>query len=180
MKFRFNEIKALNAILWMTNNHLEGVDLHTIAKTFYFADKKALEALGRPIFGDHYIAMKDGPVPSRTYDMLKHVRGDGSYSGGLSDELGSFFDVVDSYKVFPKEPADMGCFSRMEMDFLEESFGEASALDYGKRRDKSHDHAWKQADRNGRILFEDMVPDKNKEAVLSHYRELSELRHLKV
>ncbi len=180
MKFRFNEVKALNAILWMANNHPEGVDLHTIAKTFYFADKKSFDALGRPVFGDHYIAMKDGPVPSRTYDMLKHVRGDGSYSGNLSKELKSFFDVVDAYKVFPKEPADMGCFSKLEMEFLEESFQETSTLDYGERRDKSHDYAWREADRNGQISFEDMIPSKSKAAVLSHYQELSELQHLKM
>jgi len=45
--------------------------LHEVSKAFYFADQKHLVSFGFPIFGDNYIAMKFGPVPSMTYDLLK-------------------------------------------------------------------------------------------------------------
>ncbi len=37
------------------------------------------ESFGRLITGDHYNAMKDGPVASNTYDIIKIARGDGRY-----------------------------------------------------------------------------------------------------
>lgn len=77
--FKFNEEKALSAILYITKKLMEGgikVGLHKVFKIFYFADQKHLSRYGRPITGDHYIAMEHGPVPSRIYDMVKTVRGD--------------------------------------------------------------------------------------------------------
>ena len=42
-----------------------------IAKTIFLADYRHMESYGRPITYDNFVAMKHGPVPSQTYDMLK-------------------------------------------------------------------------------------------------------------
>jgi uncharacterized phage-associated protein len=42
-----------------------------ILKTLFLADKVHLNAYGRPITFDEYVAMTDGPVPSLAYDLLK-------------------------------------------------------------------------------------------------------------
>jgi hypothetical protein len=47
------------------------LDLHTILKTCYFADKDHLNRNRRPIFGATYRAMRFGPVPLETYEMTK-------------------------------------------------------------------------------------------------------------
>lgn len=52
--FQFDQVKATEAIL-------------------YLADKTSLEKYGRFIFGESYYAMKEGPTPSYTYNLLKQA-----------------------------------------------------------------------------------------------------------
>ncbi|WP_409530306.1 Panacea domain-containing protein [Shinella sp.] len=40
-------------------------------KTLYYADRAHLQRYGRPITGDRYIAMENGPVPSYAYNAVK-------------------------------------------------------------------------------------------------------------
>jgi uncharacterized phage-associated protein len=48
-----------------------------LLKLLYIADREALHEIGRPITGDRHVAMRYGPVPSRTYDIIK---GEDTYS----------------------------------------------------------------------------------------------------
>ena len=54
-------------------------------KILYFSDRNHLSKYGRSITGDTYIAMTDGPVPSKIYDIFKSVRGDGFFSINAKD-----------------------------------------------------------------------------------------------
>ena len=45
---------------------------YTILKACFLADRSHLNRFGRPITFDNYSAMKDGPVASRLYGVLKH------------------------------------------------------------------------------------------------------------
>ena len=68
--FRFAPTKARAALLWMLDqNHR--LDLHTVLKACYFADKIHLNKYERPIFGATYRAMRFGPVPLEIYEMAK-------------------------------------------------------------------------------------------------------------
>lgn len=44
---------------------------YDIGKSIFMADRSHLNAFGRPITYDNYVAMKHGPVPSLAYDLLK-------------------------------------------------------------------------------------------------------------
>jgi hypothetical protein len=66
----FNESKTLNAVLYIVNK-IERKDFHKIFKILYFADRNHFADYGRPISGDNYIKMEDGPVPSNLYDILQ-------------------------------------------------------------------------------------------------------------
>jgi hypothetical protein len=70
IRFRFAAKKALAAVCWMLREQ-SGLDLHTILKAAYFADRMHLNEHGRPVFGARYKAMKFGPVPLEIYEMLK-------------------------------------------------------------------------------------------------------------
>jgi uncharacterized phage-associated protein len=48
-----------------------GLPLSNLSKVMFFADRSHLRQYGRPVTGDLYIAMANGPVPSRIYDMVK-------------------------------------------------------------------------------------------------------------
>jgi uncharacterized phage-associated protein len=47
---------------------------YDILKMIFLADKGHLNAYGRPVTFDNYYAMKEGPVPSFAYDLLKENR----------------------------------------------------------------------------------------------------------
>ncbi len=84
---RFSEQKALAAILYLANKTGK-IDMYALLKTLYYADKYHFQQWGRTITGDTYHRLPFGPVPSKTYDMLKSVRGDWLWSRDLSDSLG--------------------------------------------------------------------------------------------
>src|SRR2546425_8378444 len=71
--FRFDAEKGLEVLLYVSNR-IANKNIYWVLKAPYFADKYHLEAGGRFICGDHYIAMKSGPVPSGLYDIVNDVR----------------------------------------------------------------------------------------------------------
>ena len=75
IRYNFNEKKTINIVLYIAEK-LKRRDFHKIFKICYFADREYLSQYGVTITGDTYIAMDAGPVPTKTYDMLKIVRGD--------------------------------------------------------------------------------------------------------
>jgi hypothetical protein len=69
-----NYTRILEAILYVIECAERGgapATQYEIAKTLFLADLRHLEGFGRPITFDNYTAMKDGPVPSASYNMLK-------------------------------------------------------------------------------------------------------------
>ena len=68
--FRFDQEKAIETIIYLSG-YVDNPSHLGICKLLYFADKTSLEKYGRFIFGDDYLAMKAGPVPSGAYDLIK-------------------------------------------------------------------------------------------------------------
>lgn len=120
----------------------------------YFADQRHLANYGRPIVGDHYVAMEHGPVPSRIYDMIKMVRGDSFFQDTIG--LNQSFDVTEHY-VTPKKKADLDEFSESDLECLEESIKENQDLTFNELKEKSHDSAYKQAQEDDKVPFIEMA-----------------------
>ena len=72
-RFSFDPEKGIEVLLYIAD---KTKDIYKILKILYFADKLHLSKYGRFISGDYYIAMKHGPVPSRSYDIIKIARGE--------------------------------------------------------------------------------------------------------
>ena len=70
----FQPQKAVAAAAFLIEK--TGQSLYTLMKMLYLADRLHLSRHGRFIAGDNYTAMRQGPVPSITYDLFKHVRGE--------------------------------------------------------------------------------------------------------
>jgi len=66
----WDRVKAIEAILYLANGLFHPTKLQ-IYKLLYLADKLHLSRYGRLIIRDQYVAMKLGPVPSQTHDLLK-------------------------------------------------------------------------------------------------------------
>ncbi|MCD9185558.1 MAG: SocA family protein [Pyrinomonadaceae bacterium] len=149
--FRFDPQKALEVILYISER-AQIPDIYHIGKILYFADLAHLEEYGRFICGDYYVAMKDGPVPSRVYDIIKDVRDNRKETIlPLAKEAFS----IDGYRIIPLRQAEKDFFSKSDLACLDKAIEQYSSLPFGKLKDISHDAAYETADMNGEIsVFE--------------------------
>lgn len=128
VQFEFDFDKALAALAYLASRDVPALDVYKLHKLLFLADKYHLVRYGRPITGDQYVAMEYGPVPSRTYDLLK------AYVEGDRDEavtrLAGFLELEQQYK-YPRFKAkaayDAALFSQSDVSALErtvELFGD--------------------------------------------------------
>ncbi len=74
VEFNLDIDKVIATAIFIASKDVKDVPDLTMAKLLkliFLADKYHLVRYGRPITGDCYVAMKDGPVPSFTYDIFK-------------------------------------------------------------------------------------------------------------
>lgn len=167
----FDREKAIEAIKYVAS-HTPNQDIYWIGKIIYFADKKHLERYGRLLFGDDYVAMEFGPVPSGTYDLLKAAR---NYSDmpDFHPAIGEFEIQGKNHVVALRSP-DMDVFSESDIECLQEAISEYGRLSFSDLCEASHDQAFLSADRNGFIDIEQiiaMMP--NADALLEYIRDTS-------
>jgi hypothetical protein len=155
MDFTIDKVKAVEALVYVAAK-LGQVSRFNAAKILYFADREHLRTYGRPVTGDFYVAMDNGPVPSFVYDVLKQaVR--------PADRLlvaGALEPVEESH--FPKiralrEP-NMEVFSVSDVECLDYGIRHVGNRSFGSVSDETHGHfAWKNAPDNGKMAFADML-----------------------
>lgn len=73
VSFIFDEEKAAAAIAYLASRNIPDLSKGKLCKLLFLADKHHLVRFGRPITGDRICAMKDGPVPSATLNMLNQI-----------------------------------------------------------------------------------------------------------
>ena len=132
--FNLNREKAVNSLLFVVTN-LEKADTHKTYKILYFADQKHLLKYGRPIFGDTYIRMEYGPVPS----FIKNV---------VDENIQGLEEIVAKYHryfVKPLVDPNLDYLSESDLECLKEAIEENKDLDFPTLTDKSHDYAYNKA-----------------------------------
>lgn len=157
----FNLEKSLQVVLYVANK-LQRKDFHKIFKILYFADREHLADYGRPITGDAYIAMKDGPVPSKIYDIFKAVRGDGFFASQGS-QYKDFFEVHEWDLIIPLKQADTKYLSKTDIDAIDASLSTYGNLGWDEIRDKSHNYAWHSTPKDRPISMEDILRERGED-----------------
>jgi uncharacterized phage-associated protein len=72
MHFRFDLARTIQAAAILLRTHpAHRMEYIRLLKLLYIADREMLAQHGQTITGDEAVAMKKGPVLSRTYDLLK-------------------------------------------------------------------------------------------------------------
>jgi len=146
MSFRFDKYKTINATLFviesLQKSNIEA-DFHKVFKILYFADQEHLAQYGRPILGDKYIAMENGPVPSNLYDSFKIVKGNSIFSN--RDNFKDFFEIYNNFYIKNKKMPQLDYLSKSDIEILTKSINENRSLNFNQLTDKSHDKAWKSA-----------------------------------
>lgn len=132
--FNLHKEKAVNSLLFIVSS-LEKADTHKTYKILYFADQKHLLKYGRPIFGDTYIKMEYGPVPS----FVKNV---------VDENIQGLEEIVAKYNKYFMKPLvepNLDYLSESDLECLNEAMKENKDLDFTTLTEKSHDYAYNKA-----------------------------------
>lgn len=168
-QFTFDIEKSIEALLYIAS---QTNDLYHILKILYFADKMHLNKYGRFISGDSYSAMRNGPVPSEVYDIIKHVRGDGYYSGFNASIKDAFKVENDGKVIIPLRKAELDKLSESEIECLTKSIEENINLTFNQLKEKSHDSAFKSADENDFISIEKIAESLDNKELVEYLRSM--------
>lgn len=151
-RFKFDSEKAIEVIVYLAKQ-APIPDIYHILKIIYFADKFHLEKYGRFICGDSYVAMKHGPVPSSTYDIIKYVRGDGCYMT-FNEHASRSFEVQPDERISPCRSANIDLLSESDLSCLDLAMESVGSLSFDDLKNRSHDSAYESADINDFIAVE--------------------------
>ena len=153
--FNFNVHKAIEVILYFAEKEKAAnktdIDLIKVHKYCYFSEKEHLRRFLKPIFGDMYCALPEGPVPSAIYDILKWCRGDRNEfmanalkSTGMSEHFP--LRIYAPYYVAPLRKPSISKFSKSEIQVMDEIFEKYHAIPSKELSAKSHEEAaWQSA-----------------------------------
>lgn len=133
MTFQFNQTKAIEAILYLALK-VSDSDIYGICKLLYLVDKTSLEKYGRFVFGESYYAMKEGPIPSNVYDLLKQVAKAPVY--GIK---------VEGNQVIPLRNPDLDCLSESDIECLDQIISVYGKVPNWLRSKDAHDDAWRES-----------------------------------
>jgi uncharacterized phage-associated protein len=141
LHFKMNWAKAVEAVHYLASIH-PGITPFYIAKIFYFADKEHMVDWGRPICGDVYIAMENGPVPSNIYDLIKREQ-------FLDDDIVEEFDRrirKNDRALHSKTDFNAVALSPSDMEYLRAAERVYGHMSFSMLRDLVHrERAWLEA-----------------------------------
>lgn len=180
----FNYRKAVQALNFLSIKEGGRINKMKSIKLIWLADRHHLRTHGRTITGDIYFALKHGPVPSTTRDILE------SNSFSLDeDELHyskEYISITDSYNYRSNTDVDIKVFSKTEIQILESIYTVYGKYDQFDLRDISHAFPeWKKYESalNKRLssrfpmdyidFFEDAVPGYDKIQINPEVKKLS-------
>jgi uncharacterized phage-associated protein len=164
---QFDPEKAVETILFIAQN-APNPTTYWVLKILYFADKLHLQRFGRQICGDDYFALRSGPVPSLTYDMVKDVR-DGRQSLFSSHACSSFEVDKHSNRITPLREPNLDLFSRSDIECIRQSIEENGQLSFTQLKEKSHDAAYESADENDIIPIRQIIATLPNSELLREY-----------
>jgi len=176
MMIQFNRSyeKVIEALVYVANLK-PGLTAYYLNKIFYFAEKEHLKKYGRPIIGDQYNALADGPAAMMVYDFVN--------DNFLYEHVEKkFYDALEMRcpdgkkypELYPLRKPDESYLSKTDIDCLAESVRNYAELSFPDLRKISHDEeAWKQAERNGpmdyRLMIDEDTP--NREVLIERLEE---------
>ena len=150
--FTFVPMKAVEAVTWMLSQK-DDLDIHTILKAAYFADKTALNTQGRPVFGATYRAMNYGPVPLEIYEMLKC---EPMWLAEIGRDVFPWNRQGYRMKLATNDPVTLDSLNEADREALERGFEQSSRLSFNERTRATHGPDWTNA-YPGVMAYEDMI-----------------------
>lgn len=164
IRFNFDEAKAVETLAYIAQAW-PGITPFYLSKVAFFADRNHLRKYGRPVTGDAYIAMDNGPVPTRIYDIVK---GNLDFFGAPDAILEALtIEQTGKYhEVRAKRPPNMDLLSETDVAELSSAIRFCKGKSVGELSNMTHQEpAWADAPRNAEMNLELLVPEDMREEV---------------
>lgn len=152
-----NYPKTVEALLYLMELAGEKrLDQYKLGKALFFADREHLNAFGRPITFCNYAAMKDGPVPSEAYSLLKGEPIKGAEQIETPWQALNLRDNIFNY--VPERVANRRKLSVSDLETLETAYEFVKDKSFGEIRNVTHDdgaysEAWdRRGDKNSVLM----------------------------
>jgi uncharacterized phage-associated protein len=150
LRYDFDVEKLVQAIAYLSSRGVTNLDKLKILKLLFLADKRHLLEIGRPILGDVYACMDWGPVPSKSYNIIRNVV-DADPRKRAAENLFAEYFTVESGREYPilvaKKSPDLDVFSDSEIAALDEVIAKYGHLSGGDLIKVTHeDPIWRIPD----------------------------------
>lgn len=159
--FQFNEQKALAALAFVASEK-PGLSAFFVSKVMFYAEKWHLNRFGRPILGDSYIKMENGPVPSTVKNYVDEnwdrVEKPAHFDDALKIKRGLWVRWL--YRGTGEANFDL--LSETDKRCLREAIGFCSGKSKEVLSDLTHEEkAWKEAKPDRPMNYDFFVDDDN-------------------
>lgn len=150
--------EALLFLIERAQSKYKVVTQFDLVKSLFIADVTHLETYGRPITFDNYSAMKNGPVASEAYDMLKENYSHAADIDGWPLWNRTHFERNAFKFDQPKRPPNLNKLSQTDVSELSAAQDVVWSLGFGAVSDLTHEHpayksAWKENEYPTRRAF---------------------------
>tara|TARA_B110000114_G_C15034786_1_gene374519 strand:- start:616 stop:1161 length:546 start_codon:yes stop_codon:yes gene_type:complete len=130
------------------------INIMSLVKLIYLADRKALDKYETPISGDSYVSMTNGPVPSSSYDLIKGVMKVAEWSDLISERVNHKVGLTRTL-----EGSDLDYLCEDDLDIIESIWSELGHLSQYELVVYSHENCKEWQDPKGSsipISYEDI------------------------
>ena len=153
MKYNFK--KFVNATLFFAHR-VKRLGPTKLNKLLYYSDFEHYRLYGRPILGDRYLRMKQGPVPDTSYSIFcANFREKIDYS--LKDAIEIRRETLFSFTrntIHPKREPDLSVFSESEIKIMEEVAEKWSDATARKISNQTHlEEPWRETPEHEKIDY---------------------------
>jgi uncharacterized phage-associated protein len=150
LSFTFRAEKFASAVAFLVERR-PGLTKKQICKLMYYADKEHLLRYGRPITGDTYYALEQGPIPTRG---LNAINQEGRVPA--DDEALRSYGKLEGWEFKIYRGADLKALSKTDIAMLEEIERKLGGCPAWRLEKMTHQEpAWRKAPQNGPMKFED-------------------------
>lgn len=139
MNIPFNLDKAMAAAsILLSDTEHQCMEYLRLLKLLYIVDREVLTESDAPLLGSRFVAMKNGPLHSRVFDLIK---GEDS----LATTWQKFF-TTHAYRIHLKDSPEISSLSRFEIRKLKEVNAKYSEVGTWELVDLTHEFPeWKRA-----------------------------------
>lgn len=151
LQFQYDEAKLVQALAFFSSRGITDLSKKKVVKLLFFADKAHLLEYGRPIIGDFYLCLYQGPIPSRSLNVLNAAIADSNKEREKNSLFGSILDISKdgehpTFHLKSEANLDLDVFSKSDIRILEEIVQKYGSLTADQLSDESHKEAcWKDA-----------------------------------